>query len=203
LGGDSHACSRLRDAGDDSKGMSPSQGASRPPNGGWEAVQQTLTSAFGRAAKGLVELLRGRPVELLTAVALAAGALLVVSDFLDLFRIETGGVVIKEETGGASHSYALLVIGIGIAAAALVARSTEQWPPAAGVLVLAVASLAIWLFGDLSEATRSDLVRGGKLGDAEPATGFWVELVAIVLALATGSLLTLLLRRRARDSGPR
>ena len=114
----------------------------------------------------------------MTLIALAGGTLLVIADFLDLFRIESRGLVVEEKAGGESHAYAMLVIGVAVIGATLVARATEQWPPAAGVALLGVVALIVALAGDLPDATREDLLRGARFGQADPAVGFWVELAA-------------------------
>ena len=49
--------------------------------------------------------------------------------------------------------------------------------------------------------TRSDLVRGGRIGEASPAGGFWLEIAGASIALTAAVALAMLLRRRvgARD----
>jgi hypothetical protein len=150
-----------------------------------------------RRGRGVgLELFRGeRLVELVTAIALLGGGLLIVADFLDLFRIEAGRLPVEEQSGGDQHSYAMLVVGIGVIGATLLARSTGEWPPAGAVVLLALIALAIALAGDLPEATRTDLVRGARLADADPAAGFWTELVGAFASLAGGAALAHLLHR--------
>jgi hypothetical protein len=92
----------------------------------------------------------------------------------------------------------MLVVGLGAIGATLLARSTRQWPPAAAVAVLALIALGIALLGDLPEAARTDLVRGARIADADPAVGFWIELAGAVVALAGGLAMTYVLRRRAQ-----
>jgi hypothetical protein len=134
-------------------------------------------------------------LEIATVIALAGGTLLVIADFLDLFRIESRGLVVEGKTGGESHAYAMLVIGVAVIGAALAARTTEQWPPAAGVALLGVVALIVALAGDLPDATREDLLPAARFGKADPAVGFWVELVAAALATASGAAMALVLRR--------
>jgi hypothetical protein len=129
-------------------------------------------------------------------IALLGGGLLIVADLLDLFQIQAGRLPVEQQSGGDQHSYAVLLVGIGVIVATLLARSTQQWPPAGAVTVLALIALAIALVGDLPGATRSDLVRGARLADADPAIGFWTELLGALLALAGGAGLAYLLRRR-------
>jgi hypothetical protein len=138
---------------------------------------------------------RGGALELLTVVALLGGTLMILAEFLDVFEIRTAGVVIKQQGGGDQHSYSLLVIGAAVLAATLVARSSEQWPPAAGVMALSVLGLGLILLGDLPDATKTDLVTSGRLASAHPAIGLWVGLAGAAIAFVAGGALTYLLRR--------
>jgi hypothetical protein len=169
--------------------------AETPPTGGWEAAAQSRLGAGLRT--GVAFLRRGRLVELATILALAGGALLVLADFLDLFQIKTAtGLVVEHQSGGGQHGYAMLVIGVAAIASTMLARAAEQWPPAAATAALGLIALGLALFVDLPDATRSDLVRGGSLADAEPALGFWVELAASAVITAGAAALVYALRRR-------
>jgi hypothetical protein len=140
-----------------------------------------------------------RLLALVTIAALAGGALLIVAEFLDLFEIEAAGLVVKQQAGGPHHSYAMLVVGVGTIVATLLARSTEQWPPALGVVALAGFALAFTLIADLPDVTRSDLVRGARIAEAHPAIGFWTQLAGATIAFVSGLVLLRLLRRAARE----
>src|SRR5438128_722189 len=137
-----------------------------------------------------------RRLELLTLLALVGGGLLVISEFLTLLQVKTQLGVIFEQTGGAHHSYALLVIGFGVIAAALVARSTEAEPSALGIAALGALALGIVLIGDLPDVGSSGITRNGQLGNAHAASGFWVELAGSLVAIAAGAVLWALFRRR-------
>jgi hypothetical protein len=139
-------------------------------------------------------------LELATIAALLGGGLLILSEFLDLFSIEVGQIEVKQQAGGTNHAYAMLIIGAVTIGATLLARSTEQWPPAAAVAALGAFALGLALIGDLPDATRSDLVRGGRIADAHPSIGFWVELIGAVLTLVSGLVLVRLLRRKSERS---
>jgi hypothetical protein len=146
---------------------------------------------------GLSLVRRTRFLELATIVALVGAGLLALADFLDLFKIETSaGLVVKEQSGGGQHGYAMLVIGIAAIVSVMLGRAAEQWPPAAATAALGLIALGLALLADLPDATRSDLVRGGRLADAEPALGFWIELVAAALTIAGGLALLYALRRK-------
>jgi hypothetical protein len=160
-----------------------------------EAGQGWLRNASELLAKPF----RGEGLlELVTVLMLAGGSLLVLADFLDLFRIEAAGLPVEDQSGRDQHSYAQVVIGLGVIGATLLARSTRQWPPAAAAMALALIALGIALIGDLPEATRSDLVRGARIAEASPAVGLWLEIVAAGITLAAGAAATLLLRRYQR-----
>jgi hypothetical protein len=137
-------------------------------------------------------------LEVITVLMLLGGSLLILADFLTLFRIESAGLSVADQSGGDQHSYAQVVIGLGVIGAALLARSTRQWPPAGAAAALALIALGIALFGDLPDATRSDLVRGARLAEASPAVGLWVEIVGAGIALVSGAIAALLLRRYQR-----
>jgi hypothetical protein len=132
---------------------------------------------------------------LLTITALLGGGLLILAEFLDLFEIEARDLVVKKQVGGSHHAYAMLVVGSGVIVAALLARSTEQWPPALGVAMLGGFAIAFALIADLPDATRTDLVRGARIGDAHPKVGFWTELAGATIALVSGLALVRLFRR--------
>ena len=137
-------------------------------------------------------------LEVVTIAMLLGACLLVLADFLDLFRIEAAGLTVSEQQGGDQHAFAQVVIGIAVIGAALLARSTRQWPPAGAAAVLALIALGVALIGDLPEATRTDLVRGARLAEASPAAGLWVEIVGAGITLVSALATTLLLRRSAR-----
>jgi hypothetical protein len=129
--------------------------------------------------------------------------LLVISEFLDLFRVHTELAVIDRQTSGDHHSYALLLVGVAVIGAALLARSGEAWPPAAAVTALGALALAIALLGDLPDATSSGLTAQFENAETDPATGFWMELAGAAAAFGGGAAMTILLRQQARpDSAP-
>jgi len=148
-----------------------------------------------RAAAGA---LRGRGIEIFTVLALAAGSLLIVADVLTLFRIETRGLVADTQAGGTHHAYAMAFIGAAVIGATLLARSAEQWPPALAVVVLGLVSVVIVLTLDRPDATRSDLLTSARVGDAEPAIGFWLELAGAVMSVVAGAALAFCLRASPR-----
>jgi hypothetical protein len=63
-------------------------------------------------------------------------------------------------------------------------------------MALGLIAIGLALLVDLPDATRSDLVRGGSLADANPTLGFWVELVAAAVTSAGGAALAFAIYRR-------
>jgi hypothetical protein len=176
--------------------MSGSPGANRPPKPEPAALPRRRDNrlrSLRDAASNLGK--RERLLELVTITALLGGCLLIIAEFLTLFEISSHGIVVKEQAGGTNHAYAMLVVGVGTIVATLLARATEQRPPAVGIIVLAAFALAFALLGDLPDATRSDLVRGARIADASPALGLWTELAGAIIALGSGLALLALLRR--------
>jgi hypothetical protein len=176
--------------------MSGPRGGDRPPESLPTAFAARLGVLLHKGRDGASRLRSDeRLVELLTITTLLGGGLLILAEFLNLFEIEARGLVIKEQAGGSHHAYAMLVVGAGTIGATLLARSTEQWPPVLGVAVLSGFALAFALVGDLPDATRTDLVRGARIGDAHPALGLWTELAGAAIALVSALALVRLLRR--------
>ena len=105
-------------------------------------------------------------------------------------------------TGSDQHSWALGVMGVAGAAAAVLARATRQPLPALAAATLGVIVLVIALAVDLPDVTASGVTTDLEIGDAEPAAGFWVELAGAVVLTAGAGVLALLLApvdRRARQ----
>jgi hypothetical protein len=176
--------------------MSAPGSADRPP----DTRPGSLTARLGGLLQQGIEAAsrwrsRERLLGLLTVFALIGGGLMILAEFLDLFEIEARGLVVKEQAGGSHHAYAMLVVGAATIGAALLARSTEQWPPALGVCLLGLFAVAFALIADLPDATRSDLVRGARIADAHPVVGFWTELAGAIITLVSGLALVRLLRR--------
>jgi hypothetical protein len=165
--------------------------------GGRSNALGTRLGELVRRARESTSALRSpdRRLELLTVVALIGSGLLILAEFLNLFTIETRDVVVTKQAGGSHHAYAMLVVGVATIGATLLVRSTGLWPPALGIAALGAFALAFALFGDLPDATRSDLVRGARIAEASPALGFWTELVGALLVLGSGLALMFQLRR--------
>ena len=129
-------------------------------------------------------------------LALLGASLLILAEFLDLYRVQRGVVVVREQTGGDHHSYALLVAGVAAIAAVLVARTSGAWPPAAAAATLGLVALLVVVFGDLPDANSSGLTADARLAEADPAAGLWVELAGAILTTTAGAVLALMLGSR-------
>jgi hypothetical protein len=182
-----------------SEGQSGSggSGASSPV-----AVLRRVEAALEGAAGRVVALLRRHLLDMAVALAVIGGLLLLYAETLDLYRIVTPGGATASAPGsikGAAdqHSWALGVIGVVIAASALLARWTRQRLPAWAAAALAVLALAIVLVVDLPDVTSSGLTSELETADAQPEAGFWVELIGATAALAGAAALALLLSRGA------
>ena len=179
------------------EGQSGPEQSGRASRGG---ALRTVEAALERAAVAPVHLVRRRSLEILTGLAVAGGLLLLYAETLDLYRIVTPGGATSNaagsiQSGADQHSWALGVIGAVIAGAAVLARWTRQRLPAWAAAMLAVIALLIVLIGDIPDVTSSGLTTEIENGEAEPQSGFWVELVGAVLALAGAAGLALQLSR--------
>jgi hypothetical protein len=182
--------------------MSTPRRADEPRAEGWKWLQAALGKRSRAALESASQLVAGEHrLELVAVIALAGGTLMILGEFLTLFEVKRGSVVVAEQSGGDHHSYAFLVVGSASLVAVLVARS-GHWPPAAGVAVLAALALAIVLIADLPDATSSGLTAGSRPAEAEPAAGFWVQTVGASIALASGVAMTYLLLNRNNERQP-
>lgn len=184
-------------SGNEASGAAPRKGALR-----------TVEGALERAFLGLVRMLRRRAPDIAVGAAVAGGLLLLYAETLDLYRVVTlGGTTSNApgsiQTGADQHSWALGVIGVVIAAAAGLARWTGQRLPAWAAVALAVLALGIVLIADVPDVTSSGLTTELEAGDAEPRSGFWVELAGALTALGGATALALQLSHRPRRAEAR
>jgi hypothetical protein len=161
-----------------------------------------VEAALEGAAAAPFRLLRRRSLEVAALIAVVGGLLLLYSETLDLYRIVTPGGTTSNaagsiQSGADQHTWALGIIGVVIAAAAVLARWTRQRQPAWAAVILAVIVLGIVLVGDIPDVTSSGLTTEIESGEAEPGAGFWVELVGAVLALGGAGTLAWQLSRDA------
>jgi uncharacterized membrane protein YeaQ/YmgE (transglycosylase-associated protein family) len=144
-------------------------------------------------------------------IALVAGALLLIlGEFLTVREIRAVTVVPPggTSTGGDLHNYALGIIGAAILPLSYLALMWGARPAMTGLLVLALLAVWIVLFVDRPALDDTGLIgRTYDLAEAQPAAGYYVEVVGAVLALL-GAIAALVLgpvRRtpRGRAANPR
>jgi hypothetical protein len=180
---------------------------------GAETASESRTGASrGGPRRRRVEALGGRVagfarrhgLGIAAAVAVLGGLLLLYAESLDLYRIVTPSGSVSNAAGSVrsgsdQHSWALAIMGVAGAGAGVLARATRQRLPALAAAMLGVIAVVIALAVDLPDVTASGVTTDLEVGDAEPAAGFWFELVgALVLCAGAGLLASLLDRRRAR-----
>jgi hypothetical protein len=120
----------------------------------------------------------------LIAPLLAAAALLIVSEFLTLREIKAITAVIETKTAGAHHGYALLVVGIALAAMSWGAVIGRSRPAAYAVAGLAVVALFIVFAIDAPKVGAEGLTaQRYEEAKASPKIGFYLESAGAVLAL--------------------
>jgi hypothetical protein len=181
--------------------MSTPRRADEPRTEGWKALEVFLKRGWKAILRSISTVLaREHRLELLAVMALAGGTLMILAEFLTLFEVRRGAIVVTEQSGGEHHSYALVILGSASLVAVLTARS-GHWAPAAGVAVLAALALGITLIADLPDATSSGLTAGARPAVAEPAIGFWLQTVGASLALIGGLAMAYLIRTDMRRGG--
>lgn len=138
-------------------------------------------------------------VEYLLPFACAAAAICVgASEFMDTFRFELGPGGEAERTISASsrHSYALLVLAVFALFALTVAVLTGSRPAAVAVAVSGALSLLFFLLVDLpdvgQQGTVDDPSRVFLSSEAEPADGFWLQMIGTVALAVSGAALATL-----------
>lgn len=140
--------------------------------------------------------------EVLLVLACAAGAaLLAASQFTTMFELTPpGGEALLAIDSEDQHGYAILVLAVSALFLLLVGiaarNETLAQIAAFGVAACGVVALLIFLVGDLPDAnkigTLDDPQQSFIDAKAEPAAGFWFELIgSLVLAISGGALATL------------
>jgi hypothetical protein len=122
--------------------------------------------------------------------ALLAAAVLIAAEFTTLLTVNVVGKTapVSSVTTGSHHGYALIPIGLLVAALAIAVKRSPTRPAARPALAalgaLAVITLVIALLRDLPDAHRTSLIPHGlALGHASPSTGFYLETLGAVLLL--------------------
>jgi hypothetical protein len=149
----------------------------------------------------------GAPRLAILVLGAAGGLVLIVSDFLTLYHVDVVTASCSDlaspnlrdactTTGGAHHGYALAVLGAISLVMVWGAAVGASRPAGIALLVLGAASLAIVLAVDMPDIHKTGIV-GTQFSDAEanPGSGFWLEIAGAALVIGAG-LLRLLVRPR-------
>lgn len=170
---------------------------------GAETASESRAGAFARRARArLVAFLRERGPGLTTVMAVLGGLMLLYAETLDLYRIITPSGSVSNaagsvRTGSDQHSWALGIMGIAGAVAAVLAWATRQPLPALAAAMLGVIAAVIALAVDLPDVTASGVTTDLEVGDAEAAAGFWMELAGAFVMTAGAATLAVLLQGAA------
>jgi hypothetical protein len=160
---------------------------------------------------------RLRPERLLPLACIAGGALLFASQFMNIFELNSAGPTAQRLIDSTDqHWYAMAVLGLYAALAAAGAVAAGSKPLAVSVAVAGVVALLLFLLIDLPDAGKTGTLNSETVSfltaKADPAGGFWIELIgALVLAVCGGALATLTPeqltelrpRRKPKDRGRR
>jgi hypothetical protein len=149
-----------------------------------------VRAAAGSGAVGLTVLVLG----------LGAGVLLALSEFSTLYSVEVVTATCEDLAdpslkdtcvvkGGEQHSYGLLVLAGFCALMAWGAGVGASRPAAFALAAAGVVALAITLFGDLPDTSKTGAV-GATFAEAEAqkGSGVWLQLMGGAAALAAGAL---------------
>jgi len=140
---------------------------------------------------------RLRPERLLPITCIAGGALLVVSQFMDIFTLNSAGPTAQALISSADqHWYTMAVLGIYAILATVGAVVLGSKPLAVSVAVAGLAALILFLLIDLPDAGKTGTLTSETVSfltaEADPAGGFWTELLgALVLTICGGAFATL------------
>lgn len=126
-------------------------------------------------------------------LASLGAALLVIAEFTTVYEVTVGSleVVKRSATGGENHDYALLVVAAAAGLMTRAALASASRPPAAALVALGIAALAIALAVDLPDTRGS----GGlpeslayERARARAGTGLILTLTGAVMLIAGGTL---------------
>ncbi|HKG36813.1 MAG TPA: hypothetical protein VKA89_10295 [Solirubrobacterales bacterium] len=141
---------------------------------------------------------RGAGLErLLPLACLGGGVLLFASQFMDIFELNSPGPTVQDLiTSADQHWYAMAVLGLYAVFATVGAVALGSKPLAVSVAVAGLAALLLFLLIDLPDAGKTGTLNNETVtfltAEADPAGGFWLELLgALVLAVCGTALATL------------
>ncbi|HVE67257.1 MAG TPA: hypothetical protein VNB64_01625 [Solirubrobacteraceae bacterium] len=144
----------------------------------------------------------------LALAAFAGALLLMLSDFLTLFDVQTAaGVSVPEGSvkGHENHSFAMVLLGVAALPMAYGATVGGSRPAMAGLAFLGAIAIVVALAFDLPDATGTNtLARTFENATGTPKTGFYLEtLGAVLLVFSGGGGLVLSAPSRGDSRGPR
>lgn len=141
---------------------------------------------------------RGLRLERLLPFACIGGAaLLCASQFMTIFELTSAGAAPQALIDSADqHWYAMATLGGFGGLAAIGAVTAGSKPLAASVAVAGGAALLLFLLIDLPDAGATGVLESETIqflnAKADPAGGFWIELIgALILTVCGGALATL------------
>ena len=136
---------------------------------------------------------RVRAEHLLPLACAAACATLAASEFMDTFELNGPGPALQAvQPASDQHHYALLVLACFALVALAIAVLAGSKPAASAVAICGAGALLIFLLIDLPDAGKVGTIEGFTQAEAEPATGFWLQLAgALMLAICGAALATL------------
>jgi hypothetical protein len=131
----------------------------------------------------------GRTRLALAGLAMVAAVLLVLSTFLTLFEIRTGGATLRTYSGLDHHSVAMLLLGLAVVPMTLGALRGAR-PAMAALAALGAVVLVVAFTVDLPAALDEGVLAVTYEGaSASPGIGFYLETSAGALLLMVGGLL--------------
>jgi hypothetical protein len=139
----------------------------------------------------------------LAGLAAIGALMLVVSEFLPLYKVVVGALETERRTevGWRNHGFAMLLLGL--AAIPMILGALRGARPAMWALAgIGVVAIVIALTVDLSAARESGTLRESvsyEDAEAQPDTGFFVETLGGVLLLLAGGLMLFLTPGRSRE----
>jgi hypothetical protein len=134
---------------------------------------------------------------LLPVACVAGGILLFVSQFMDILQLNSAGETAQDLiTSADQHWYAMAVLGLYAVLATIGAVAAGSKPLAMSVAVAGIVALLLFLLIDLPDAGKTGTLNNDTVSfltaKADPADGFWIELLgALVLAICGAALATL------------
>lgn len=142
----------------------------------------------------------------LAVAAFVGPVLLVFSDFLTLFEVQTeAGVGVPDGSvkGRENHSFAMVLLGVAALPMAYGAVSGGSRPAMTGLAALGVIAAIVALAFDLPDATGTHtLARTFENATGHPKLGFYVETLgaALTIVAGVGSLILTAPGRRERST---